>query len=286
LLTLTFQDITHPDDLDPDLGNVRRLLAGEISHYHMEKRYIHKDGRIVWVSLTVSLVRHADGTPAYFVSQIQDITQRRAAHEQIQASLAEKEVLLKEIHHRVKNNLQVISSLLRIQSGYLKDPADTEILRECETRIQTMAMVHERLYQSGNFAEIDFGGHLRELAALVVRAQSRDPERFRLDVQCASALVSLDDAIPLGLIAAELMINAFKHAFSDRTYGCVRVRFQREAEGLILEVADDGVGLPADFNFEQGKTLGLRLIRSLARQLRAEVSAESAPGATIRVRVP
>lgn len=283
LLERSFHTITHPEDLQHDLGNVQRLIAGEITHYHMEKRYVHRRGHIVWVALSVSLVRKSDGSPAYFVSQVQDVTQRRQAEEKLKSSLAEKEVLLKEVHHRVKNNMQIISSLLQLQSGYLRDPADQMIFRECQTRLQTMAMVHERLYRSGDFARIEFSEHLQELCALVHQAQIAEGRRYALKLDAEPVAVSLDAAIPLGLIAVELLTNVFKHAFPGRTDGLARVILRPVDGGLTLTVADNGVGLPDDFDLSKGRTLGLRLIRALAKQLRAEIEVSSEGGAVFAI---
>jgi two-component sensor histidine kinase len=153
-------------------------------------------------------------------------------------------------------------------------------------RVETMAMVHERLYRSGDFAKIDFGEHLRELCSLVHQAQIAEGRRYTLAVAVESIEVSLDAAIPLGLIAVELLTNVFKHAFRDRSAGNAHVSLRPGADGgLVLEVRDDGVGLPPDFDLEKGRTLGLRLIRSLSRQLRAEVSISPQPGARFAINV-
>lgn len=271
LLASTFQDITHPEDLDADLEQVRALISGHDDHYTMEKRYFHKSGRIVWVLLAVTILRSADGTPLHFVSQIKDITARREADERLRASLKEKEILLREIHHRVKNNLQVISSLLQLQSGYLRDPLDVAMFRECQARIHAMGLVHDRLYRSDNLSTIDFSEHLREMVALIVRGQSSDVERIRVVIESEPLEVNLDTAIPLGLITAELITNAYKHAFLGRPAGVITVRLTRTAESrLTLAVEDDGVGLPAGFEAQKARSLGLRLIRALAGQLHAE----------------
>jgi PAS domain S-box-containing protein len=274
LLDCTFQDITYPADLDADLGNVRALLAGEIDHYQMEKRYVHKAGHVVWILLAVTLVRDTEGAPVHFVAQIENITERHEAEQRIQASLEEKVVLLREIHHRVKNNMQVITSLLQLQSGYLHDPRDAEIFKECQARIHAMSLVHDRLYRSGNLATIDFSVHLRELTALIIRGQSNAPERIRLVVESDPVEVNLDTAIPLGLIATELITNAYKHAFADRPDGgIITVRLKRsEGQRCTLSVEDDGVGLPDGFEPEKARSLGLRLVRALCGQLRGELS--------------
>lgn len=285
LLASTFQDITHPDDLDADLEQVRALIRGESDHFTMEKRYFHKSGRIVWVLLAVTIVRRADGAPLHFVSQIEDITASHETAQRMRASLEEKEVLLREIHHRVKNNLQVISSLLQLQSGYLNDPQDVAMFRECQARIHAMGLVHDRLYRSDNLSTIDFSEHLRELVSLIVRGQSGGMENIRVVIQSDAVEVSLDTAIPLGLITAELVTNAFKHAFTGRQRGVITVSLARaSSQGLELAVEDDGVGLPAAFDPARARSLGLRLIRALAGQLRADFSITS-PGAGCRARL-
>ncbi len=288
LLACTFQDITHPDDLDADLAHVHALLAGQIDHYQMEKRYFHKAGHVVWILLAVTLVHASDGSPVHFVSQIEDISDRRAAAQRIQASLAEKEVLLREIHHRVKNNMQVITSLLQLQSGYLHDPRDAEMFKECQARIHAMGLVHDRLYRSGNLATIDFADHLREITALISRGLAQAPEQVRLVVETEPVEVNLDTAIPLGLITAELISNAYKHAFVGRAGGVISVRlFHATERELTLAVEDDGVGLPTGFAVEKARSLGLRLIGALSLQLRAELSIVTSPaGSRLQLTFP
>ena len=182
--------------------------------------------------------------------------------------------MLREIHHRVKNNMQVITSLLQLQSGFLHDPRDAEIFKECQMRIHAMSLVHDRLYRSGNLATIDFSAHLRELTALIIRGQSNASERIRLVIESDPVEVSLDTAIPLGLIATELITNAYKHAFDGRPDGgIITVRLTRgKGQRCTLSVEDDGVGLPDGFEPEKARSLGLRLIRALCGQLRGELN--------------
>ncbi|MBD2521861.1 PAS domain S-box protein [Nostoc sp. FACHB-133] len=187
LQLLTFQDITHPDDINADLKYFYQILADDIQTYSIEKRYFCKDSSLVWVNLTVSLMREPSGEPRYFISVVEDISERQAAlrdrkqwEEQMQASLLEKEVLLKEIYHRVKNNLQVISSLLSLQSAYIKDKHDLVIFQQSQQRIASMALVHEKLYESQDLAKINFGEYIRDLVASLFTAYEVNEDAITL----------------------------------------------------------------------------------------------------------
>ena len=208
----------------------------------------------------------------------------REAELQTRASLEEKEVLLREIHHRIKNNLQVISSLLRLHSNYLRDPTDAEIFRDCQMRVQSMALVHDRLYRGGSLARINFGAHLAELATLIASGQRQGESNIVLSTDCEHVEVNLDAAVPLGLIATELISNAYKHAFRGRLDGRVTVSLKILPEQkVVLQVVDDGVGLPPELDLAIAKSLGIRLIRSLVRQLRGELIFRSQPLTTVEV---
>ena len=249
--------------------------------YDVEVQRVKPDGESLWLRNIGEAERDAAGAVCRVQGALQDITSRYEAELRIQASLAEKEVLLREIHHRVKNNLQVITSLLQLQTGYLHDPRDAEMFQECQARIHAMGLVHDRLYRSGNLATIDFSEHLRELTTLIARGQAQASDRIRLVVETEPVQMDLDMAIPLGLIVAELITNTYKHAFRERSDGLVTVRLFLEGEDqLSLTVEDDGVGLPAGLEPEMARTLGLRLIRALARQLRAEISIASTEAGT------
>ncbi|MBC7170872.1 MAG: PAS domain S-box protein, partial [Polyangiaceae bacterium] len=274
LLARSFQDLTHPHDLDADLAQAKELLAGRISHYHMEKRYIHRRGHVVWVLLSGSIVRSASGEPRVFVAEIQDITARKAHEDQLRASVTEKEVLLREIHHRVKNNLQVISSILRLQAAQAESPELRDKFEDAQARIHAMALIHDRLYQSQNLASIDFGAHLRDLSSMLVRFFGRAEQAVRLELALEPVRLELDTAIPLGLVANELITNALKHAFQGRGEGTVSVALASGESELTLTVADNGVGFPAGFSLESGKSLGMRLVTSLAHQLRGRLVLE------------
>ena len=413
MLAIDFQTITHPDDLDSDLGHLRQVLAGALPSYQMEKRYFHKRGHVVDVLLSVSLVRDAAGAPMYFVSQIQDISarkaaehalrvseerfrlilegvvdyaifmldvdgrvvswnagaerikgysaaeilgrhfsifypaadvaaghpeaelavatahgryneegervrkdgsrfwawvtiarlrdpagrhlgfvkvtrdvsERRATEERVRASLREKEVLLKEIHHRVKNNLQIVSALLDLQSGHTADPRALEMFQESRGRVKSMALIHERLYRSTDLARVNFAEYVRHLADDLYRTYRVSDDEIALEVEVDVPPLPIDIAIPCGLLLNELMSNCLKHAFRDATAGLIRVSLTADPDGTnVLVVADDGAGFPADTDFRNTTSFGLQLVTTLVEQLDGTVTLTGGPGATFTVR--
>ncbi len=217
-------------------------------------------------------------------SLIRDITERRRADEQLKASLSEKEVLLREIHHRVKNNLQITSSLLKLQSACLQDPQVKEMFSECQHRIRSMALVHEKLYQSSNLSRIDFFDYVESLAALLIRSFGIDSGLIGLRVEGDHILLNIETAVPCGLIVNELLSNCLKHAFPGGRQGEIVVRLGAgEHHHFTLSVRDDGVGLPESFTLDQTKTLGLQLVRTLAGQLRAQIELVREGGTELRI---
>ncbi len=283
----TFQDITHPEDLDADLDNVRQLLAGEISSYQMEKRYLHASGRHVNVLLSVSLVRDSRGAPRYMISQILDITERKRASAALETSLHEKEGLLKEVHHRVKNNLQVITSLLRLEAGRSAEPATRAVLKDMRGRIHSMALLHEMLYRTANFARVNLADYLRQLATQLVRGQNAAPGAVRLSLDLKPVDVDIDQAIPAALIVNELLSNSLKHAFPEGRVGELRLVLDVDSARLVrLCVSDTGVGLSPDFETRRTKSLGLQLVSDLARQLGGKLEIERIPEARFTVTFP
>ena len=214
-----------------------------------------------------------DENNRYHLWQYQDITNSKKAEEQIKSSLKEKEVLLKEIHHRVKNNLQIISSLLNLQSTEIEDPGAGQKFRESQDRVKAMALIHERLYQSNDLAKIDFSGYVRNLTGHLLRSYKVNASAIRLDLEIDAAPTDLDVAIPCGLIINELVSNALKYAFPEDENGRIQVRFSEEnSHGLKLVVRDSGVGFPEDQNPENSDSLGLKLVRSLTDQLSGTIN--------------
>lgn len=406
LTSLTFQDVTHPDDLALDLGYAARLLHGEIRSYQIEKRYIRKDGRIVPALLTGTVVRDDAGNSIHFIAQMLDISERKRSEEElkiltnrlalatraggiavwdwnmltgvstwdermhelygctpdsggyevwrqrihpddvvraerdvatalesrgdyssefrivrpdgeiriihsdaiisrgsdgkpirmtgvnidvtqnrrreeaINTALKEKEMLLKELYHRVKNNLQMISSMFNLQVRRLSNEAARVALMEAANRVRAMALVHEKLYQSGNLSSIALDTYVQELCAQLGQLGFSEQKRIHIRVDVQQLQIGLETAIPLGLVLNELISNCLKHAFPDRRTGWIDVQIRLNAQGLIhLTVADNGTGLPAGFDTGSSGNLGLQLVTALSQQLHGVFTLENRNGA-------
>jgi two-component sensor histidine kinase len=195
---------------------------------------------------------------------------------------AREKALLKEVHHRVKNNLQVITSLLRLESGRSADAGVRTVLGEMQDRILSMALLHETLYRSGSFASIDLARYVTQLAQQIFRSQTPSPA-IMLRVQAEPTSIELDQAIPCGLLVNELVSNALKHGFPGRDHGQVLLTLARVGTELHLDVTDNGIGLPADFDTKRAASLGLQLVSDLTRQLRGTLHVGPGPGASFRV---
>jgi PAS domain S-box-containing protein len=206
---------------------------------------------------------------------------------ELQAALREREVLLQEVHHRVKNNLQVISSLISMQLRSLASRAGRHELEECRTRVQAIALIHEKLYQSQDYARVPFSEYARSLASSVFEATGVASERVVLQLGVEDVALAVDKAIPCGLILNELITNALKHGFPGGLSGTIRVELLPfEGGGLRLVVSDDGVGLPRGLDPEKSESLGLQLVRMLAKQLDAGLEVDASRGTTFRLTVP
>lgn len=214
-----------------------------------------------------------------------DITEHKLAEAQIQASLREKEVLLQEIHHRVKNNLQVISSLLDLQSQQIEEQGMLEVFRESQNRVKSMALVHEKLYQSKNFARINFAEYTESLTNYLFKAYELNAGNIALELDIDEVAFNIDTAIPCGLIINELVSNALKYAFPNHRAGKVRVVLHSESNNqFTIIVEDDGVGFSLDGNLSKMKSLGLQLVNVLAKQLKGNLEIGVSKGSKFQVR--
>jgi len=281
-----FLDAVHPEDR----AEVEPLYA--LDGVHRECRIVHDDGEVRWLRIRVFPVRDRDGSVYRAAAVAEDVTQQHIANAQmatardeIQRSLAEKSALLREIHHRVKNNLQVVSSLLYLQSAVVADRGVQQLFHESRHRILTMAYIHETLYQSDDLSSIDFGAYVRKLIGGIVASYSALAPNATIDTDVDAMRLDLDTAVPCGLVINELVTNALKYAFPDGRKGCVRVSFRVAEDGArVLTVDDDGIGLPA--NAADAASLGLKLVRTLASQIRATFSVDRSAGTSFRIALP
>ena len=214
---------------------------------------------------------------------VRDITDRKRDEDGIKASLAEKEVLLKEIHHRVKNNLQVISSLLKLQSRYIQDSRVSEMLKESQNRVRSMALVHEQLYQSKDLSNIDFAEYIQNLAHNLFQAYEIHAQGIKLETNIAQCSLNIDTAVPCGLIINELVTNALKYAFTGQIKGKINIDFTLDNKVCVLTVSDSGIGFPKDLDYRKARTLGLRLVGSLVKQIRGKIELLETAGTTFKI---
>jgi two-component sensor histidine kinase/HAMP domain-containing protein len=214
------------------------------------------------------------------------IDERTQAEGQLMDSLQEKEVLLKEIHHRVKNNLQIITSLLRLQAGQVQNPAAREILRESQNRVQSIAFIHDQLYLSKNFTKIDFARYFQSLAHHLFQSYGVRPESISLQVEIENLFLDMDLAIPCSIIFNELISNALKHAFPEGPPGKIEVAFRDWGKDYELMVRDNGIGLPENWKPEEASSLGLQLVTALVQQIQGKFEWERDGGTHFRIVFP
>ena len=216
-----------------------------------------------------------------------ELAERHRIEAQIKGSLEEKEVLLKEIHHRVKNNLQVISSLLDLQASNISDQHTVSMFRDSQNRVNSMGLIHERLYQAEDLARIDFADYLKELTANLRYSYVRDGMEVQIDTVADSIYLDVDTSIPCGLIINELVSNSLKYAFPERKNGLIRIELNKLTDNqLELLVRDNGIGLPEGIDLRKTTSLGLKLVHTLTRQLRGKIDVEGQGGAEFKIRFP
>src|SRR5450759_4476402 len=256
----------------------RRRMSGE-DVGRIEYAGLRKDGSTFPVSIRAVLMRR-DGAIVGMRGIIVDIAERKRAEDEIKASLKERETLLKEIHHRVKNNMQVVSSLLSLQAAQATEPETIEILDESQRQIRSMALIHEKLYRSDSLAEIDFGDYVKSLVDDLLQMYNVPGGAITIAVDIENVQLGVDTAIPCGLIINELVSNSLKYAFPDGRTGDVTVALQRANGVHTLTVADDGVGFPADLDFRATDSLGMQLVTALVNQLEGTITLDRTKGTT------
>lgn len=295
--------LLHPEDLDKISQHYNRIRKIQINQdinpaialdknadglFLIEYRMRDIQGKWRWFYSQENIFLYdQNGYVKQVIGAASDITKLKEIENKLQSSLAEKEVLLREVHHRVKNNLSVVDSLLSMQTKYVKDAEALKSISDSQRRIHTMALIHEQLHQSQDFGKIDFCEYLQRLVNNLYSSNSDNINHVDLKTELNPVVLDIDMAVSMGLIVNELLTNAFKHAFPHQEQGLIAVKLYK-SDGdrrLNLIISDDGVGMPAQINLQDTNSLGLRLVRILAQQLRANLKMSSAIGTSFHLTV-
>jgi PAS domain S-box-containing protein len=281
LLAVPYATFVHPDDVEPTERETQQARVGE-NVIDFTNRYRAKDGAYRWLRWRAM----PDHTGLLYATA-RDITRDLEVASALQASFQERGVLLQEVHHRVKNNLQIIASMINMQIRRLQPGMAHDALEECGARVQAIALIHATLYQAKDCSRIQFREYATTLIDSIFGALARNPRAIRREVDIAPMSLTVDKAIPCGLIIHELTTNALKHAFPGDRRGTVRVSLREQSAGqLALTVGDDGVGLEPGFEIRSSGSLGLTLVEALVEQLKGRLTIVRAPGTTFEIVFP
>jgi len=278
---LSFMDFVHPEDQQRILEYHKMRRSGDVNiPDEYEFRLLDKDGEERQIMLYASIIPSTTDS----VVSLLDITQRKTAENEVKRSLNEKELLLREIHHRVKNNMQIISSLLNLQRSYIHDEEAANILQESQGRVKSMALIHEKLYQTSDLARINVEEYIQSLTMNLFHSYTVNPG-IKLSMDVSDLYFNIDTAVPLGLIINELVSNSLKYAFKDRDEGEIRISLLETAEPgkYLLLIRDDGTGFPHELDFAESHSLGLQLVNTLVNQLDGEIEMITNGGTTFNI---
>ncbi len=281
---------------DPDLGfkivvEEDRPLLKAVAEAKVNRpvilRWRKKDGTVIWTEQRNVFIYDETGRLVAIEGIARDVTERMRTQAALEASLREKEILLREIHHRVKNNMQVISSLLNLQARHLKDQEAVEMFRQAQKRIRSMAMVHEKLYHSPDLTSIDFTDYLNSLAQTIFQDYQQQRGQVELHIELEPVSLNINHAVPVGLIVNELITNSLKHAFPWGRKGNIWVRLKQAAKNRVMvQVKDDGIGLPANVDPKKAESMGMIIITTLVNQLDGKLEIKREEGTDIRITFP
>jgi PAS domain S-box-containing protein len=276
-LPITEMLLRHVDEnyYQDQLDSFNIALKGR--HQQFEFPMLSKSGQTLWLQAFLNPVHFGD-KPEEISCLVYDVTERKIIDRRIRDSLKEKEVLLQEVHHRVKNNLQVISSILNLQSGYVTDPGTLEILQESQQRIKSMSFIHETLYRTSDFNNINFSEYIKTLTYNLIQSYRLQSTTVELIPEIEDVSIQIDQAIPCGLMVNELVSNALKYAFKGRKKGKLYLSLKESADKVFIRIADDGVGLPPSFQHEKTDSLGIQLVYTLIEQLDGTIEVSSNQG--------
>lgn len=278
----SYLDLIHPEDIEDVKAVLAQIRAGgEIQN--MRHRIITPNGNLKYIHLrAISYISQEDGAPV-IMGTTQDITEQVKIEKRLRKSLNEKEVLLSEVHHRVKNNLAVISGLLQLEAFQAEDEQVQHALTKSQMRIHSMAAIHENLYQQGDFDQVPFNAYIKEILQVVRDTFEEKSKAVSIKTSLEEVILNVNQAVPCGLILNELIVNAFKHAFEEQERGEIEIFLNRENNSVNIKVRDNGVGLPKDFELNKGSSLGLTLIHTLCKQLNARWKMNTENGAEFEI---
>ena len=286
--SISYSEVIHPDDLQRVGTEVLTFTSeiGRTEFKHEPYRIITKDSHIKWVEDVTHIRRNDDGIIPHYQGIVYDITNQHEADIMIKRSLREKEILLKEIHHRVKNNLAVISSLLFLQSNYVDDNKYLGMFKQSQSRINSMALVHEQLYRTDNFEKIDVWAYVNSLVQNVQNSHAIE-KQVLIQIHVDEVFLDIDSLVPLGLIINEILTNSFKYAFGDSKNPEISLVIKKAGYGkVMLEVSDNGIGLPEGLDMDRPMGLGLQLVSMLTSQIDGHLEVKSDRGAIFRITFP
>ena len=251
---------------------------------HFETSLTDKKNITTWREIYLNPIYDEKGKVMEVSGIAHDISEKRQAEEKIVESLREKEILLKEVHHRVKNNMQVISSILNLQSSYVKDKNTLNILKESQNRIKSMAFIHESLYQTKDFSKINFSEYVTNLSRNLVHSYEVMEGKILLNLNVQNIFLNLDQSIPCGLIINELISNSLKYAFKGKKRGIITVEIKQKADNIVMSISDNGAGLPKKIDFRNTDSLGLQLVVTLTEQIDGTISLDNKKGTKFTIR--
>lgn len=280
--------LIHPDDLknfrfDEESMELNPNL--QIPHI-IEYRSLSKQGEYFWIGDSHTIYRNREGIPQFIIGSLRNISGIKNREKKLRQIVKEKNVLLKEVHHRVKNNLQIIASMLNLQSGYFKNPDFTRIVQNTKNRIESILIVYESLYQSDNFESINFVRFIQKLIRNVFRSYHVDPRRITNIVDVEDVNISLDQSIPITLIINEVVSNSLKYAFPGNKEGKISIKFRHHPNFNILTISDNGIGIKESVDLNEPKTFGLQLISILSKQIDGQLSLNRKLGTKYILKIP
>ena len=274
-------EIIPSEDMKSNIKRINALLKGE--HIEpFESRFIDKNGNIHWTLVYLTIVKKKDNI-LYILGIATDITKRKTAEDEIKSSLKEKNNLLREIHHRVKNNMQIISSLLNLQTEYVDDQEAVDVLKESQNRVKSMAMIHEKIYLSDDLTHINFFDYIQSLVKNLFYSYNVENAQIKPILEVENVNLNMETAVPCGLIISELVSNSLKHAFPNERKGEVYISLKSKEDKYELIIHDNGIGLPEKLDFNNLESLGLLLVNNLTEQIDGELTVNRNPGTEFKI---